>query len=74
MKSLAKSLTDKGKEQKVHTPNPTMDMVKKIILMVNPLKRKKYSPSKTTLVNKDTSQKSHVSKRRRFEKVNKRIK
>lgn len=48
-------------------------MVKKNKPRENPMKRKKDSPSKTTLVKKYTSQKSHVSKRKSVEKVNKRI-
>lgn len=54
-KSLATSLTDKGKEQKFDTPKTTMNMVKKKTQRVSPLKWKKDGPSKASLVNNDTS-------------------
>ncbi|CAI8614129.1 unnamed protein product [Vicia faba] len=72
LKILAKSLTDKakGKEHKVDTSNPTINILKLKTPRAIPLKKKKDIPSKTHLVKKITPQRSPVSKRRRFDEKN----
>lgn len=63
-----RSLTDKakGNKQKVNIPKPT---IMKKAPRISHLKKKEDSPSKTTLVKKDTPHKALASKRKRVERI-----